>query len=85
MMAVVKDSTSILFFNWPFVLFLTLPMAFILLAHLPFLSLVTLSLQVVATQLKSTISPYLTECIYSRVLDGQLPHEIVNLLFAITD
>ena len=27
---------------------------------------------------------YLTECIYSSVLESQLPHEIVNLLFTTT-
>jgi len=31
------------------------------------------------------VPPYLTECIYSLVLESQLTHKIVNLLFTITN
>ena len=36
--------------------------------------------------LKCEVTPlfYLTECIYQLVLESQLPHKIVNLLFTIT-
>ena len=33
----------------------------------------------------ATNRPYLTQCIYQLVLESQLPHKIVNLLFTITD